>query len=173
MHAALAQNPATSLKTLALLLAYPAVILAGAAFGIFYAWISTTMWGLDAAPPEVAVRAMQEMNAAIRNGVFFVVFFLTSVALLAVAALALVSGSTGAAWTFAAAGAVSLFGCVVFTGTVLVPMNAAFGLLTPETPAAAAAAWAEYSPTWQQLNILRTGFCGTAFLLGLIGLRLL
>lgn len=57
------------------------VVLTGAIFGFFYAWVCSTMWGLDAADPRVAIEAIQEMNASVRNAVFFPAFFLTPVAM--------------------------------------------------------------------------------------------
>ena len=64
------------------------ILLSGAIFGFFYAWVCSTMWGLDAADPRVAIAAMQAMNASVRNAVFFPAFFLTPVALGATALLA-------------------------------------------------------------------------------------
>ena len=51
-------------------LAALALLHSGAIFGFFYAWICSTMWGLDAADPNVAISAMQAMNASVRNLVF-------------------------------------------------------------------------------------------------------
>ena len=65
------------------------LLLAAAIFGFFYAWVCSTMWGLDAAAPEIAIKAMQAMNASVRNAVFFPAFFLTPIVLaLTAAALA-------------------------------------------------------------------------------------
>ena len=47
----------------------------GAIFGFFYAWVCSTMWGLDAVDPKTAITAMQAMNASVRNLVFFPGFF--------------------------------------------------------------------------------------------------
>ncbi len=38
--------------------AFLSLILSGAIFGFFYAWICSTMWGLDAADPVIAIKAM-------------------------------------------------------------------------------------------------------------------
>ncbi|GAB5461946.1 hypothetical protein [Hoeflea alexandrii] len=46
------------------------LLLTAAIFGFFYAWVCSTMWGLDAADPSVAIQAMQAMNASVRNAVF-------------------------------------------------------------------------------------------------------
>ena len=37
------------------------LLLCGAIFGFFYAWVCSTMWGLDSADPAVAIAAMQAM----------------------------------------------------------------------------------------------------------------
>ena len=60
--------------------------LSAAIFGFFYAWVCSTMWGLDAADPRVAIGAMQAMNASVRNAVFAPIFFGTPFALAATAA---------------------------------------------------------------------------------------
>ena len=62
------------------------VVFCGAIFGFFYAWVCSTMWGLDQADPRVAIAAMQAMNASVRNAVFFPAFFLTPVVLVFTAA---------------------------------------------------------------------------------------
>ena len=67
--------------TPALITAWVGVLFAGAIFGFFYAWVCSTMWGLDEADPRVAIAAMQAMNASVRNAVFFPAFFLTPVVL--------------------------------------------------------------------------------------------
>ncbi len=66
-------------------LALVSLIFTGAIFGFFYAWVCSTMWGLDAADPRVAIAAMQAMNASVRNAVFAPAFFGTPVVLAAAA----------------------------------------------------------------------------------------
>ena len=56
--------------------------------GFFYAWVCSTVWGLDAADPNVAISAMQAMNTSVRNPVFALGQFGRPLAL---AALALVA----------------------------------------------------------------------------------
>ena len=69
------------------------LVLSAAIFGFFYAWVCSTMWGLDAAPPLVAVQAMQAMNASVRNAVFAPAFFGTPAVLLLAAGGAYLSGT--------------------------------------------------------------------------------
>ncbi|MBF9034862.1 DUF1772 domain-containing protein [Rhodobacterales bacterium HKCCE2091] len=147
-----------------------ALLLTAAIFGFFYAWACSAMWGLDAADPRVAIAAMQAMNGAVRNAVFFPAFFLTPVALFAAAALA--RGSAGVA--FGIGGAVYLGLGLVLTMAVNVPMNEALAAVAvPEDAGAAAEAWAAFSPRWQVFNWIRTGASGIAVLAAGIGLTLL
>lgn len=62
----------------------------GAIFGFFYAWVCSTMWGLDSNDPRASITAMQAMNGSVRNPVFFLAFFLTPVILMLTAFIAFV-----------------------------------------------------------------------------------
>lgn len=136
------------------------VLLAAGIFGIFLAWVCTTMWGLDAADPRIAIPAMQSMNVNVRNALFFVPFFLTAPVILLTAFVAFRAGAQGAAGYFAASGAVILVGVTLLTMTVLVPRNEAFNVLpVPEDLSAARDMWLAYSPEWQVWNAVRT-LCG-------------
>ena len=104
-----------------------ALTLSALIFGFFYAWTCSTMWGLDAADPRIAIAAMQAMNASVRNAVFAPAFFGTGPALLAVAILA--RNQRGAALLFLAASVTyTIFG-MGLTMVVNVPMNAALARL--------------------------------------------
>lgn len=144
---------------------FVALVLSAAILGFFYAWVCSTMWGLDAADPRVAIAAMQAMNASVRNAMFFPAFFLTPV-MLAVAAIAVsMAGSRAAAAALAAAAIVYLAGAFAPTALVNVPMNEALAALAvPVERAAAEAIWADYSSRWQWWNALRAAACLVAFL---------
>jgi uncharacterized membrane protein len=159
---------------LATLSGFFSLLLAGAIFGFFYAWICSTMWGLDAADPRVAIAAMQAMNASVRNAVFAPAFFGTPAALLLTAALAGLSGHRRAALAFGLGGLCYLFGGMVLTMAVNVPMNRALAeIVIPDSRDAAATLWADYSARWQLWNQVRTGFSGLALLLAGVGLMCL
>ena len=146
-------------------LAFLSLLLSGAIFGFFYAWICSTMWGLDAADPKVAIAAMQAMNASVRNAVFAPAFFGTPFILIVTAAFAWVS-SRRSAILFALAGVIYFFGGVVLTFTVNVQMNEALALVTiPESTEEARQIWQEYSEPWQFWNIMRTIASGVTLLL--------
>lgn len=147
-----------------------AMTLSAAIFGFFYAWVCSTMWGLDTLDPRVAIAAMQGMNASVRNAIFAPAFFGTPFALMLAGVLVWGQGARGAAVAFGISGLITLFGGVILTMSVNVPMNEALGALTiPEDREAAEQIWADYSPTWQIWNQTRTVLTGIAFVIGLVG----
>ncbi|SFI64300.1 DUF1772 domain-containing protein [Aerobium aerolatum] len=143
----------------------------GAIFGFFYAWVCSTMWGLDAADPAVAIGAMQAMNASVRNAVFAPAFFGTPFFLLATALLAWFCRLKAASVIFALAGLLYLLGGMVLTMTVNVPMNEALAVVAiPQDAAEAQRIWDDYSTPWQFWNVVRTIVSGIT--LALTGLAI-
>lgn len=133
------------------------ILLTAAIAGFFYAYTSTVMRGLDAAPPEVAVPAMQAINANVRNAVFAPGFFgplVVGIALVVLYGLV----NSRAAWLARAGVAVYVVGGFVLTMAVNVPMNEALAPLTATSADEAARIWSDYSPTWTDWNTLRTAF---------------
>jgi len=138
----------------------------GAIFGFFYAWVCSTMWGLDTAPPDVAITAMQAMNASVRNLVFFPAFFLTPIILVATAVVAFRRDRRRSALLFGASAAVYICGAFLVTATVNVPMNEALAQITVLTEINAARnVWEAYSGPWQTWNTIRTIVSGLALVL--------
>lgn len=148
---------------LASTLALAALIFGGAIFGFFYAWVCSTMWGLDAADPRVAIAAMHAMNASVRNVVFAPAFFGTPFVMAAAGAAALVAGrGRSGIWFFAAAATYLLLG-MLLTMTMNVPMNESLAATAaPQDIEAARAMWLDYSPRWQFWNQMRTIASGIA-----------
>lgn len=139
------------------------LVLTGAIFGFFFAWVCSTMWGLDQIDPNVAIDAMQAMNASVRNATFAPVFFGTPVALLLTTIIAWKSGATQSAIWFAIAGVVYFAGGLILTMQINVPMNEALGALTtPLEAAEAKRVWTDYSSVWQFWNQARTVASGVA-----------
>lgn len=94
---------------LALAATIVALALAGAIAGFFYAYSVSVMWGLDAAEPAAAIRAMQGINERVRNAAFAPAFFGTPVVALVAAALWFAAGRREpalllAGWVLFAAG---------------------------------------------------------------------
>ncbi|MYE02306.1 MAG: DUF1772 domain-containing protein [Alphaproteobacteria bacterium] len=154
------------------LLAMLSLLFSGAMFGFFFAWVCSTMWGLDAADPNVAVAAMQAMNASVRNWVFAPAFFGTPVLLIVTALAALRTGARRAATGFALAGLLYVLGAMVPTMTVNVPLNEALALVeTPLGAAEAGDAWRAYSGPWQAWNAVRAAAAGCVLALAGWSLR--
>ncbi|GAA6194030.1 anthrone oxygenase family protein [Phaeobacter sp. NW0010-22] len=159
------------MRFLLLPLALLSLLLSGAIFGFFYAWVCSTMWGLDQANPNVAIQAMQAMNASVRNGVFAQAFFGTPFVLLLTAFVAYRVQRSRAALCFGLGGLIYLFGGMILTMAVNVPMNEALALVeTPLSPEQAQQVWSDYSAPWQVWNQIRTGFSGLTLLLTGLGL---
>ena len=148
-----------------------ALSLNAAIFGFFYAWVCSTMWGLDVVNPAVAIEAMQAMNASVRNGVFALSFFGTAPALVLAALVAWWAKRRSSALCFAAAAVIYLGGAVLLTMQIHVPMNTELAMLEPaELGDAAARIWAEYSPPWQFWNAVRAAVCWAALMITGAGL---
>lgn len=152
-------------------LALLSLILAAALFGFFYAWVCSTMWGLDAADPRVAIEAMQAMNASVRNAVFAPAFFGTSVLLLITTLCLRMADQPAASVWFGIATLLVAFLGVVLTMVINVPMNEALAQVSvPDDIDAAREIWMDYSPRWQFWNQMRTLATGVAVLCIGIGL---
>lgn len=153
------------MKRLLLPMAMLSLLSVGAIFGFFYAWVCSTMWGLDQTDPHIAITAMQAMNASVRNAVFFPAFFLTPVILLGTALIAAKAARRQSAVLFALSATLYTLGAFLVTATVNVPMNEALAdVIVPANTTAAREIWQSYSGPWQFWNTLRTivsGICLT------------
>ncbi|NVO25544.1 DUF1772 domain-containing protein [Donghicola mangrovi] len=150
------------------------LIFAGAIFGFFYAWVCSTMWGLDQADPRVAIIAMQEMNRSVRNAVFAPAFFGTPFVLALAAVLNRRAGFGRTAIWMALAAVIYGVGGMFLTMKVNVPMNEALGALDISLETKLSDAhdiWKAYSGKWQLWNTVRTLFSGLSLMC--VGLGLL
>lgn len=159
------------MRLLTAIFAILSILFCGAIFGFFFAWVCSTMWGLDTLNPNVAIAAMQAMNASVRNGVFAPAFFGTPIVLIFTALLALIARQWQASQFFVLGAIFYGFGGLLLTIWVHVPMNET--LAEFELPVSdARALWDVYSPRWQLWNQVRTGFSGLALLCAAVGLAL-
>lgn len=147
------------------------LLFCGAIFGFFFAWQCSTVIGLNRVEPDVAIRAMQAMNASVRNMAFGAAFFGTPVVLALFAVLMLVLAERGRALLLAGAFLVHLGGVIAVTATINVPLNQLLALVDPQAdPAQAAQAWADYAGPWLRGNLWRTLASGLS--LALVGAAL-
>lgn len=151
------------MRAIALPLSFLSLLLSGAIFGFFYAWVCSTMWGLDTLEPDVAIKAMQAMNASVRNAVFAPSFFGTPLVMGLAAAACFAANVRRAATAFGLGAAICFFGGVILTMLVHVPMNEALAQVDPTTPDAADI-WEAYSADWQVWNQTRAVFTGIGLL---------
>lgn len=146
-------------------LSLTSLLLTGAIFGFFYAWVCSTMWGLDQIDPRVSLTAMNGMNASVRNAVFAPAFFATPFASLLAGLVAWKYRFHRSALWFVAAGLIYLCGGLLLTMTLNVPMNEALALRqVPSDILAAQEIWQDYSGPWQQYNLIRTVLSGLSLL---------
>ena len=155
-------------------LAVLAILFPGAMFGLFYAWVCSTVWGLDAADPNVAISAMQAMNESVRNPVFALGYFGTPLVLAAVALAAWKGEERRAAVLFGSGGLLYVLGVMAPTSMVNVPLNETLAAVeVPLSVARAGEVWQSYSVPWQLWNTVRAVVAGVVLLLagaGILGL---
>lgn len=162
--------PSTLLRSAAV----TSIVFAGAIFGFFFAWVCSTLWGLDNLPARTAIEAMNAMNGIVRNGVFFPAFFLTPAVLGATALIAYLQQRQRAGLLFAVAAVLYMVGGLMLTGTINVPMNNALGLTDMTLgDAELESIWSNYSANWQMWNLVRTLVSGAALVLAAIATTLL
>lgn len=136
------------------ILLFSGILWFGGMAGFFWSFSVVVMPGLGLSEPATALSAMQNINLAVRSGVFAVGFFGAAVIAVAITAWALLVRPPASAVLAAAA---LIYCSGVFGVTVLgnVPMNEELAVLEPSS-AAAAAAMEEYLRDWTALNHVRT-----------------
>jgi uncharacterized membrane protein len=149
-----------------------ALVLTGAVFGVFFAFSTSVLPGLDAIRPGPAVSAMTSMNRAILNPLFLASFVGPPLVAAAAGVLLLARDATGAAVLFLAAAGVYVLGAIVPTAAVNVPLNNALAAAPePADETAATRVWSAFSPRWTRYNHWRV--VGSLIALALEGLGLL
>ena len=127
------------------------------------------MLGLDAIRPEQAIAAMRSINVKIQNAVFLPAFLLMPVLGAVTGVLLLVLGQRAAGLVFFLAAAAYVFGVLVPSFAVNIPMNDA--LDTAKVPVGEAArVWSDHSSRWTLWNHVRTVSGSLALLLVGLGL---
>lgn len=142
-----------------------AAALASAAMGgLFYAFSTFVMRGLDRTGPAEAFTAMRGMNTEANNNAPFLLFFIGSALLaLAVGIVALTRIGQPGSWVLLAGAVFGVLGFIV-TMVFNVPLN---NRLDRADPADAVAEWQAYFTTWTAWNHVRaaTGFVGAVLML--------
>lgn len=145
---------------------FASLLLSALIAGFFYAYSVDVMRGLDRMEPAEAIRAMQQINIAVRNPVFFTTFFVTPAAAAATALLLYLSGSKSAALAMVGAAAIYMVAAFLPTASINVPMNEALALQeTGVADGRLADIWQAYSTRWTFWNTFRTVASSIAVLL--------
>jgi uncharacterized membrane protein len=133
------------------------IILMAAIAGFFYAYQVSVIWGLDAVEPKVAIRAMQGINAEVRNFWFAPSFFGSLVAPIAMLGVAWLSCQRTDAAILAGVALLYATGAFALTLWWSVPLNVALAQVTiPADTDEAAQVWQRYRDAWMIGNSLRT-----------------
>ncbi|WP_454301582.1 anthrone oxygenase family protein [Salana multivorans] len=161
-------------STWAVAFATASVLWFGAVFGFFFAWVCSTLWGLDSIDPRAAIEAMNGMNASVRNPVFFTAFFLTPLVGAVAAVLCWACRARAAALLLGLAVLAHVLGVIVFTQAFNLPLNASLAAGgVPATQDEARIAWAAFSGPWQTYNLVRAVVSGVGLTLAASALFLL
>lgn len=132
-----------------------AAIGGGIVAGFFFAFSNCVMSALGRLPAEQGIRAMQSINVLVLNPAFFLAFFGTALASLALAIVSILRwGREGAALALAG-GLIYLLGTILATMARNVPLNEALAEADPSTPEAASL-WSRYLSDWSRWNHVRT-----------------
>lgn len=133
--------------------------------GIFYAFSTFVMRALARLPAEQGVTAMQAINAAELNPLFFLAFFGTAAICAGIAVWLLLAWPVpGAAWALAGC-ALYLLGTIGVTMRFNVPLNLALD-------AEGAGLWPRYRRVWTLWNHLRTAAALAASVLLIVAIWL-
>ncbi len=143
------------METLLSVLAFLSALGAGLIAGLFFAFSIFVMTALERLPADRGVAAMQSINVAVLNPIFFAVFFGTGATALAGAMLALLQrGEPGTVYRLVGA-LLYLLGAILVTMVRNVPLNRRLAGMAASA-AEAAGFWPRYVREWTRWNHLRT-----------------
>jgi len=128
--------------------------------GLFYAFSSIVMPGLERMPEAQGIAAMQSINVAAPRPPLLVLLMGTGLACLALIVLALLDlGAAHSVWLLVGA-VVYLVGTIGLTGARNIPLNDALAEVEPQSHAGAEH-WGRYLDQWTAWNHVR-GLAGLA-----------
>lgn len=137
--------------------------------GLFFAFSTFVMTALGDLPPAGGIAAMQSINRAILNPLFFAVFFGTAVACLVLIIVALLRWSQADSAFLAAGGLLYLLGNIFVTMVFNVPLNKKLAASDP-TSSDGASLWRRYLSVWTGWNHVRTIACLAAMTMFMLAL---
>ena len=123
--------------------------------GLFFGFSVSVMKALARLPSSEGIAAMQSINIAIINPVFFSVFLGTAVGNVLVIIVSLLRWHYPSSVYLLVGGAFYLVGSLLVTAVFNVPKNEALASITATHPNAAGL-WADYLSAWTAWNHVRT-----------------
>ena len=126
----------------------------GLSAGVFFAFSSFVMPGLDHLAPAHSIRAMKSINKLAVTPVFMTALFGTALACGVLVVWAVASWGERSAMLVLAGCALFLVGAIVVTMAANVPLNDALMKVDPEA-ADAATRWSSYLADWTRWNLAR------------------
>lgn len=136
-------------------LLWVAAIGCGVIAGLYFAFSTFIMTALDRAGAATGTLAMNSINVVILQSLFMPLFWATTLASLALAAIGLVHWREPGGLMVAAAGLIYVVGMFGVTIVFNVPLNNALAASDPQT-SAGVAMWARYMKEWTVWNHVRT-----------------
>ena len=145
------------------------VVTTGLIAGLFYSWSCSVTLGLARVSDNTYVEAFQQMNRAILNPAFFVIFLGTAILLPVSVWLNYTPGTNTRFWWLVGASAFYLMGVFGVTMVGNVPMNDALDKfqLASATAQEISAQRAVFEVRWNNLNLVRAA-CATIALIMLV-----
>ena len=158
------------MKSLIFLLTFLAALGSGVMAGLFFAFSAFIMTAFSRLPWAGGIAAMQSINVAILNPVFFAVFFGTPAVCVSLAIAAVVRWPEPGSLYLLAGSLLHLLGSLVVTIAFNVPLNNRLAAGSADS-LEGAAVWTEYLSVWTAWNHVRTLACLAATALFTMALR--
>lgn len=158
-----------SIKPILLIIA---IILTGLSAGLFYGWEVSVIPGTKKVSTTAYLETMQQINRAILNPRFFIVFFI-SFLMLVVCSYSIKTDSSAAFYLLVASASIYLVGTLLVTGAGNVPINNVLevqdlALLSAEDLEALRE---KIEARWNYLHTIRTWCSVLAFALSVVSLH--
>jgi uncharacterized membrane protein len=136
-------------------LTFVAALGSGLIGGLFFAFSSFVMTALGRLPAPMGIAAMQSINVAVLNPVFFTAFFGTAALCVLTLIAALMRWSEPGSFYLLAGSLLYLIGTIVVTMACNVPLNTRLAAARPDS-AEGASLWRHYLSAWTIWNHVRT-----------------
>ena len=143
------------MESLLFALTFLAALGAGLISGLFFTFSSFVMTALHRLPSATGISAMQSINVAVLNPLFFAAFFGTAVLCILLVLAGLIRWPESDAIYLITGALLYLAGTILVTMVCNVPLNNKLARVRPES-AKGASLWKQYLAAWTAWNHVRT-----------------